>query len=147
MHGTDVQVWYHFNAMHFLCWFCMIYKGTIFFTVLEHKNTIIHLQIFRKHGKFTYLFLWKTLLEPVILLWNACSVSECLVFFYLCDSAHCQFAQLNFDILGCQLVENTAHCSQGNQQMTWVKPGSDNRNCESASGLSAWVRTLIGCSV
>ncbi len=38
-----------------------------FLTLLKHKNTIICLQIFKKHAKLTYLFIWK---QSVILLWK-----------------------------------------------------------------------------
>ncbi len=41
-----------------------------FLTILKHKNTIICLQIFKKHAKLTYLFSWKTMLQSVILLWK-----------------------------------------------------------------------------
>ncbi len=46
-------------------------------TLQKHQNTIICSQIFRKHAKFTYLFLQK-ILQTVILLWNVRSVSEYL---------------------------------------------------------------------
>ncbi len=63
--------------------FYLVLKGarSNILTVLKHKNTIC-LQILRKHAKFTYLFLQKTMLQPVILLWNVCSVSECLFLFW-----------------------------------------------------------------
>ncbi len=51
-------------------------------TELKHKNSIIYLEIFRKQAKFAYLFLWKTMLQPVILFWNVHSVSECLFLFW-----------------------------------------------------------------
>ncbi len=51
-------------------------------TVLKHKNTIICLQIFKKHAKFTYLFLRKTMLQSVILFQNVRSVSECVFLFW-----------------------------------------------------------------
>ncbi len=52
-------------------------------TLLKHKNTIICLQIFKKHAKLTYLFIWKTMLQSVILLWKCAflpgmSVCYCL---------------------------------------------------------------------
>ncbi len=40
----------------------------MFLTLLKHTNTIICLQIFKKHAKLTYLFIWKTMLQSVILL-------------------------------------------------------------------------------
>ncbi len=50
-------------------------KGAVcrILTLLKHKNTIICLQTFRKHAKLTYLFIWKTMLQSVILLWK-CAV-------------------------------------------------------------------------
>ncbi len=50
-------------------------KGAVcrILTLLKHKNTIICLQIFKKHAKLTYLFIWKTMLQSVILLWK-CAV-------------------------------------------------------------------------
>ncbi len=49
-----------------------IFKGAVcrILTLLKHKNTIICLQIFKKHAKITYLFIWKTMLQSVILLWK-----------------------------------------------------------------------------
>lgn len=49
-----------------------IVKGAVckFLILLKHKNTIICLQIFKKHAKLTYLFIWKTMLQSVILLWK-----------------------------------------------------------------------------
>ncbi len=43
------------------------------------------------------------------------------VFVLVCDSTHCQFTQLCFNRLGCQLAENTAYYSHGSQQMNWVR--------------------------
>ncbi len=34
----------------------------MFLTLIKNKNTIICLQIFKKHAKLTYLFIWKTML-------------------------------------------------------------------------------------
>ncbi len=50
-------------------------KGAVcrILTLLKHKNTIICLQTFRKHVKLTYLFIWKTMLQSIILLWK-CAV-------------------------------------------------------------------------
>ncbi len=47
-------------------------KGAVcrILTLLKHKNTIICLHTFRKHVKLTYLFIWKTMLQSVILLLN-----------------------------------------------------------------------------
>ncbi len=51
-------------------WVCV--KGAVckFLTLLKHTNTIICLQIFKKHAKLTYLFIWKTMLQSVIVLWK-----------------------------------------------------------------------------
>ncbi len=40
----------------------------MFLTLLKHTNTIICLQLFKKRAKLTYLFIWKTMLQSVILL-------------------------------------------------------------------------------
>ncbi len=62
---------------HFKCYLkCLMsrihFKGAVcrILTLLKHKNTIICLQIFKKHAKLTYLFIWKTMLQSVILLWK-----------------------------------------------------------------------------
>ncbi len=47
-------------------------------TVANSIYNTLCLQIIRKHTKFKYFFLWKTMLQPGILLWNACFISECL---------------------------------------------------------------------
>ncbi len=49
-----------------------VFKGAVcrILTLLKHKNTIICLQICRKHAKLTYLYIWKTMLQSVILLWK-----------------------------------------------------------------------------
>ncbi len=59
-------------------------KGAVcrILTLLKHKNTIICLQIFKKHAKLTYLFIWKTMLQSVILLWNCAfrpGMSVCVI--------------------------------------------------------------------
>ncbi len=48
------------------------FKGAVcrILTLLKHKNTIICLQTFRKHVKLTYVFILKTMLQSVILLWK-----------------------------------------------------------------------------
>ncbi len=43
-------------------------------TLLKHINTIICLQIFKKHAKLTYLCICKKMLQSVILLWKCVSV-------------------------------------------------------------------------
>ncbi len=56
----------------FLRWNNSRFKGAVcrILTLLKHKNTIICLQIFKKHAKLTYLFIWKTMIQSVILLWK-----------------------------------------------------------------------------
>ncbi len=87
------------------------FKGAVcrILTLLKHKNTIICLQTFRKHVKLTYLFIWKTMLQSVILLWKCASGPECLCLLWFVKPAHCQFTQLYFGTPGCQLPENTAY--------------------------------------
>ncbi len=86
-------------------------KGAVcrILTLLKHKNTIICLQICKKHAKLTYLFIWKTMLQSVILLWSVSSGPECLCLLWFVKPAHCQFTQLYFGTPGCQLAENTAY--------------------------------------
>ncbi len=82
-------------------------------TLLKHKYTIICLQTFRKHVKLTYLFIWKTMLQSVILLWKCAFRPECLCLLWFVKPAHCQFTQLYFGTPGCQLPENEfnlIHC-------------------------------------
>ncbi len=55
-----------------------------FLIVLKHKNGILHLQIFRKHAKITYLFLWKTVLQPVVLFWKCAFCVGMSVFVLVC---------------------------------------------------------------
>ncbi len=87
--------------------FYLVLKGarSNILTVLKHKNTIC-LQILRKHAKFTYLFLQKTMLQPVILLWNLCSVSECLFLFWSVTppTASSPKRWKGFDTPGCQVA-------------------------------------------
>ncbi len=53
---------------------------------LKHKNTIICLQTFRKHAKLTYLFIWKTMLQSVILLWICAVRPGMSVFVMVCET-------------------------------------------------------------
>ncbi len=55
-------------------------------TLLKHKNTIICLQIFKKHAKLTYLFIWKTMLQSVILLWKCTFRPGMSVFVKVCET-------------------------------------------------------------
>ncbi len=64
----------------------MLYVFVEFLTLLKHKNTIICLQIFRKHFKLTYLFIWKTMLQSVILLWKCVFRPRMSVFVMVCET-------------------------------------------------------------
>ncbi len=63
-------------------------KGAVcrILTLLKHKNTIICLQIFKKHAKLTYLFIWKTMLQSVILLWKCAFRPGMPVFVMVCET-------------------------------------------------------------
>ncbi len=63
-------------------------KGAVcrILTLLKHKNTIICLQIFMKHAKLTYLFIWKTMLQSVILLWKCVFRPGMSVFVMVCET-------------------------------------------------------------
>ncbi len=65
-----------------------ILKGAVcrILTLLKHKNTIICLQTFRKHVKLTYLFIWKTMLQSVILLWKCAVRPGMSVFVMVCET-------------------------------------------------------------
>ncbi len=64
------------------------FKGAVcrILTLLKHKNTIICLQTFRKHVKVTYLFIWKTMLQSVILLWKCAFRPRMSVFVMVCET-------------------------------------------------------------
>ncbi len=64
------------------------FKGAVcrILTLLKHKNTIICLQIFKKHAKLTYLFIWKTMLQSVILLWKCVFQPRMSVFVMVCET-------------------------------------------------------------
>ncbi len=67
---------------------CLFFKGAVcrILTLLKHKNTIICLQTFRKHVKLTYLFIWKTMLQSVILLWKCGFRLGMSVFVMVCET-------------------------------------------------------------
>ncbi len=67
---------------------CIYIKGAVcrILTLLKHKNTIICLQTFRKHVKLTYLFIWKTMLQSVILLWKCAFRPGMSVFVMVCET-------------------------------------------------------------
>jgi len=77
-----IKIFYLDQPEHCSIWF----KGAVckFLTVLKHKNTIC-LQIFRKHAKFTYSFLWKTLIRKLFYLLFLCCLS---VFVLVCVTLH-----------------------------------------------------------
>ncbi len=64
------------------------FKGAVcrILTLLKHKNTIICLQIFKKHAKLTYLFIWKTMQQSVILLWKCAFRPGMSVFVIVCET-------------------------------------------------------------
>ncbi len=66
----------------------ILIKGAVcrILTLLKHKNTIICLQIFKKHAKLTYLFIWKTMLQSVILLWKCAFRPGMSVFVMVCET-------------------------------------------------------------
>ncbi len=63
-------------------------KGAVcrILTLLKHRNTIICLQIFKKHAKLTYLFIWKTMLQSVTLLWKCIFRPGMSVFVMVCET-------------------------------------------------------------
>ncbi len=65
-----------------------VFKGAVcrILTLLKHTNTIICLQTFRKHVKLTYLFIWKTMLQSVILLWKCAVRPGMSVFVMVCET-------------------------------------------------------------
>ncbi len=67
---------------------CTHVKGAVcrILTLLKHKNTIICLHIFKKHAKLTYLFIWKTMLQSVILLWKCVFRPGMSVFVMVCET-------------------------------------------------------------
>jgi len=80
----------------------------VFLTILKHKNTIC-LQRFIEHANFTYLFLWKTMLQPVILLWNVCSMLECLFLFWSVWSHPLPIYPIVFQLPGLPVGGKTQH--------------------------------------
>ncbi len=114
MHITNQKWnWYIYNRKFtkYLHGTWSLLKGAVcrILTLLKHQNTIICLQICKKHAKLTYLFIWKTMLQSVILLWKCAFRAECLCLLWFVKPAHCQFTQLYFGTPSCQLAENTAY--------------------------------------
>ncbi len=88
-----------------------IFKGAAcrILTLLKHKNTIICLQIFKKHAKLTYCLSEKQCYSQLFSFENVRSGPECLCLLWFVIPAHCQFTQLYFGTAGCQLAENTEY--------------------------------------
>ncbi len=101
-----------------VCKFLTLLKSKSFFDslhsfihsfILKHKNTIICLQIFKKHAKLTYLFIWKTVLQSVILLWKCAFRAGMSVSVLVCEIRPLPVYSIVFRHPGCQLAENTAY--------------------------------------
>ncbi len=95
----------------------MIVKGAVcrILTLLKHKNTIICLQTFRKHVKLTYLFIWKTMLQSVILLWKCAFRPGLSVFVMVCETRPLPvypivFRHPGLPVAGKHSVFNLIHC-------------------------------------
>ncbi len=92
-------------------------KGAVcrILTLLKHKNTIICLQTFRKHVKLTYLFIWKTMLQSVILLWKCAVRPGMSVFVMVCETRPLPvypivFRHPGLPVTGKHSVFNLIHC-------------------------------------
>ncbi len=92
-------------------------KGAVcrILTLLKHKNTIICLQTFRKHVKLTYLFIWKTMLQSVILLWKCAVRPGMSVFVMVCETRPLPvypivFRHPGLPVAGKHSVFNLIHC-------------------------------------
>ncbi len=93
------------------------FKGAVcrILTLLKHKNTIICLQTFRKHVKLTYLFIWKTMLQSVILLWKCAVRPGMSVFVMVCETRPLPvypivFRHPGLPVAGKHSVFNLIHC-------------------------------------
>ncbi len=94
-----------------------LFKGAVcrILTLLKHKNTIICLQTFRKHVKLTYLFIWKTMLQSVILLWKCAVRPGMSVFVMVCETRPLPVYPIAFrhpglPVAGKHSVFNLIHC-------------------------------------
>ncbi len=97
--------------------FILALKGAVcmILTLLKHKNTIICLQTFRKHVKLTYLFIWKTMLQSVILLWKCAVRPGMSVFVMVCETRPLPvypivFRHPRLPVAGKHSVFNLIHC-------------------------------------
>ncbi len=93
------------------------FKGAVcrILTLLKHKNTIICLQTFKKHVKLTYLFIWKTMLQSVILLWKCAGPARMSVFVMVCETRPLPvypivFRHPGLPVAGKHSVFNLIHC-------------------------------------
>ncbi len=111
------------------------------------------MRIFKSHAKFTYLFLWKTMLQSYILLWNVCSVLECLFLFCPCDSIHCQFTQQHFNSPGCQLMktqriaamETRKQTGSETENSTQLKKLEKFKNLDDQRHVKIWINIIEMC--
>ncbi len=94
-----------------------VLKGAVcrILTLLKHKNTIICLQTFRNHVKLTYLFIWKTMLQSVILLWKCAVRPGMSVFVMVCETRPLPvypivFRHPGLPVAGKHSVFNLIHC-------------------------------------
>ncbi len=125
---------------------CRDLKGAVcrILTLLKHKNTIIYLQTFRKHVKLTYLFIWKIMLQSVILLWKCAVRPGMSVFVMVCETRplpvypivlrhpglpvagkHSVFNLINCHVCSFLLVSliwHPAHASNLRRRGWWKKP-------------------------
>ncbi len=80
-----VQLSEDVNELDFTC--SKLVKDAVcrILTLLKHKITIICLHIFKKHIKLTHLFIWKTMLQSVILLWKCAFRAAMSVYVLVCE--------------------------------------------------------------
>ncbi len=109
---------FYFSSDH-VCFFMVLVlvKGAVcrILTLLKHKNTIIVLQIFKKHAKLTYLFIWKAMLQSVILLWICAVRPGMSVFVMVCETRPLPvypivFRHPGLPVAGKHSVFNLIHC-------------------------------------
>ncbi len=86
-------------------------KGAVcrILTLLKHKNTIICLQKFKKHAKLTNLFIWKTILQSLILLRKCAFRPGLSVFVMVCETRPLPVYPIVFRHRGLPVGENTAY--------------------------------------
>ncbi len=64
------------NLVNTIAHLKVLYLG-FWLTLIKHKNTIRCLQIFKKHAKLTYLFIWKACYSPLKMCIPARNVCVC----------------------------------------------------------------------